>query len=120
MNDILTVGVHNSYHVRADPRVLALIKAAAPSRWQGLDYDHEPLATQLDDGARALELDLVYDPKGGRFAHPKGARLAGLPEDPAYVAAMSVPGFKVLRFPSTRRPMTPWTRSSRGSSPPRP
>lgn len=98
MNDIQTVGVHNSYHVRADAKVLALIKAAAPTRWQGLDYDHEPLDAQLDDGARALELDLVDDPQGGRFAHPRGARLAGLPEDPAYVAAMSAPGFKVLHI----------------------
>jgi hypothetical protein len=98
MNDILTVGVHNSYHVRADPKVLGLIKAAAPTRWQGLDYDHGPLADQLNDGARALELDLVHDPKGGRFAHPRGARLVGLPEDPAYVAAMSAPGFKVLHI----------------------
>jgi hypothetical protein len=98
MNDILTVGVHNSYHRRADPKVMALIKAAAPTRWQGLDYDHEGLAAQLDDGARALELDLVYDPAGGRFAHPAGARLAGLPEEPAYVAAMSAPGLKVLHI----------------------
>jgi hypothetical protein len=98
MNDILTIGVHNSYHRRALPPVMALIKAAAPTRWQGLDYDHEPLAEQLDDGARALELDLVYDPQGGRFAHPAGARLARIPEDPAYVAAMSKPGFKVLHI----------------------
>jgi hypothetical protein len=98
MNDILTVGVHNSYHERAAPPVLALIKAAAPTRWQGLDYDHEPLDAQLDDGARALEIDLVYDPEGGRFAHPAGARLAHLPEDPAYVAAMSRPGLKVLHI----------------------
>ena len=48
--------------------------------------------------ARALELDLVYDPQGGRFAHPAGQKLAGLPEDPAYVAAMSTPGFKVLHI----------------------
>jgi hypothetical protein len=98
MNDILTVGVHNSYHRIDDPKVLALVKAAAPRRWQGLDYDHEGLAAQLDDGARALELDLVYDPAGGRFAHPAGARLAGLADDPAYVAAMSAPGFKVLHI----------------------
>jgi hypothetical protein len=98
MNDILTVGVHNSYHRLADPKVMALIRAAAPRQWQGLDYDHEPLAAQLDDGARALEIDLVYDPAGGRFAHPAGARLAGLPEDPAYVAAMSRPGIKVLHI----------------------
>ena len=99
MNDILTVGTHNSYHEVARPQVMALIRAAAPRQWQGLDYDHsETLDEQLDDGARALELDLVYDPQGGRFAHPAGARLAGLPDDPAYVAAMSRPGFKVLHI----------------------
>ena len=99
MNDILTVGTHNSYHEVARPQVMALIRAAAPKQWQGLDYDHsEPLDQQLDDGARALELDLVYDPQGGRFAHPAGARLAGLADDPAYAAAMSRPGFKVLHI----------------------
>ena len=96
MNDILSVGVHNSYHRVADTRVMALIKAAKPRTWMGLDYDHDGQAALLDDGARALELDLVYDPKGGRFAHPAGAKLAGLPEEPAYVAAMSAPGLKVL------------------------
>ena len=98
LNDILTVGVHNSYHRVADPEVLALIKSAKPRTWMGLDYDHDGQAALLDDGARALELDLVYDPNGGRFAHPAGAKLTGLPEDPAYVAAMSAPGLKVLHI----------------------
>ena len=96
LNDILTMGTHNSYHVRTPDKIMALIKLAAPKLWQGLDYSHGPLLDQLNDGARALELDLVYDPQGGRFAHPAGLRLSGLPEDPAYVAAMSKPGFKVL------------------------
>jgi hypothetical protein len=98
LNDILTVGTHNSYHMRTPPPVMALIKAASPTRWQGLDYGHPPLVGQLDDGARALELDLVYDPDGGRFAHPAGARLAGVALAPDYVAAMSKPGFKVLHI----------------------
>jgi len=96
LNDILTMGTHNSYHVRTPDKIMALIKLAAPKLWQGLDYSHGPLLDQLNDGARALELDLVYDPQGGRFAHPAGLKLSGLPEDPAYVAAMSKPGFKVL------------------------
>jgi hypothetical protein len=96
LNDILTMGTHNSYH-QLSP-VLALIKAAAPKTWQGLDYQHPPLVDQLSDGARALELDLVYDPEGGRFAHPAGLKLAGLPTPPDYVAAMSRPGFKVLHI----------------------
>jgi hypothetical protein len=98
LNDILTMGTHNSYHVRTPEKVMALIRAVAPKAWQGLDYNHGPLLGQLDDGARALELDLVYDPQGGRFAHPAGLKLAGIPEDPAYVAAMSKPGFKVLHI----------------------
>jgi len=96
LNDILTMGTHNSYHLRTPEKIMALIRLAAPKLWQGLDYSHGPLLGQLNDGARALELDLVYDPQGGRFAHPAGLKLAGLPEDPAYVATMSKPGFKVL------------------------
>jgi hypothetical protein len=97
LNDILTVGTHNSYHQRS-PVLMTLIKSFSPKGWQGLDYGHPPLKQQLDDGARALELDLVYDPQGGRFAHPAGLTLEHLPEDPAYVAAMSRPGFKVLHI----------------------
>jgi hypothetical protein len=96
LNDIMTVGTHNSYHMRTPPQVMALIRAAAPTRWQGLDYGHPPLIDQLNDGARALELDLVYDPEGGRFAHPAGLRLTNTPIPDDYVATMSRPGFKVL------------------------
>jgi Phosphoinositide phospholipase C, Ca2+-dependent len=98
LNDLMTVGTHNSYHVRTPEKIMALIRGVAPKAWVGLDYSHPPLLEQLDDGMRALELDLVFDPQGGRFAHPAGLKLAGLPEDPTYVAAMSKPGFKVLHI----------------------
>jgi hypothetical protein len=98
LNDLTTVGTHNSYHVRTPDKVMALIRGVAPKTWVGLDYSHPPLLEQLNDGMRALELDLVYDPQGGRFSHPVGLKLAGLAEDPAYVAAMSRPGFKVLHI----------------------
>ena len=98
LNDLMTVGTHNSYHVRTPEKIMALIRSVAPKGWEGLDYSHPDLLEQLNDGMRALELDLVFDPKGGRFAHPAGLKLAGLPEDPAYVAAMSKPGFKVLHI----------------------
>ncbi len=98
LNDLMTVGTHNSYHVRTPEKIMALIRGVAPKAWVGLDYSHPPLLEQLNDGMRALELDLVFDPQGGRFAHPAGLKLAGLPDDPAYVAAMSRPGFKVLHI----------------------
>ena len=96
LNDILTVGTHNSYKQAIPPPIMALIRAAAPKSAFGLDYHHGPLADQLDDGARALELDLAMDPKGGLYAHPMGMKLAGLAPSDAYVAAMSRPGVKVL------------------------
>jgi hypothetical protein len=98
LNDILTVGTHNSYHLRAHPKIMAIMQRAAPDRWWHLDYAHPPLIDQLNDGVRGLELDVVYDPEGGRYAHPMGLTHAGLAEDPAYVAAMSRPGFKVLHI----------------------
>ena len=96
LNDLMTVGTHNSYKQAIAPKIFAMIKAAAPKDALGLDYHHAPLDIQLDDGARALELDVVYDPQGGRFAHPLGPKMTGEAEDPAYVAAMSKPGFKVM------------------------
>ena len=98
LNDILTMGTHNSYKQAIAPPLMALVKAAAPKDWQGLDYHHPPLAEQLDDGARALELDVAYDPAGGRFAHPAGLTLIGKTPEADYLAAMSRPGFKVLHI----------------------
>jgi len=54
------------------------------------------LSEQLDGGARAIELDVAYDPNGGLFAHPLGAALTGTPPPADYTEAMSKPGFKVL------------------------
>lgn len=47
LNHIQSLGTHNSYHLRGDPVV-------DPSH----EYDHLPLAAQLDLGVRAFELDI--------------------------------------------------------------
>ena len=96
LNDLMTVGTHNSYKQAITPRLFAMISRAAPKAAPSLEYHHPALAEQLDDGARGLELDVVYDPQGGRYAHPLGPNMAGEPVDAAYVAAMSRPGYKVL------------------------
>jgi Phosphoinositide phospholipase C, Ca2+-dependent len=98
MNDILTVGTHNSYKQAISKPIMEIIRRASPTRWHGLDYSHAPLIEQLDDGARAIELDVFYDPEGGRFAHPAGMTMTeqAIPAD--YVAAMSHPGFKVMHI----------------------
>jgi len=101
VNDIVTIGTHNSYKQAIDPKIFALIEKAAPKVAPTIDYAHRPLSDELNDGARAIEIDVAYDPKGGLFAHPLGPKMVGLPEDPGYAAAMSKPGFKVLHFQDT-------------------
>ncbi len=98
VNDIVTIGTHNSYKQAIDPRIFALVQKSSAKTAPGLDYAHRPLDEELDDGARAIEIDVAYDPKGGLFAHPLGPKLVGETVSDDYVAAMSKPGFKVLHF----------------------
>lgn len=99
LNDLFTVGTHNSYKQAIPPADYQLIAAANPKVAEGLDYTHKALTAELDAGARQLEIDVVYDPQGGRYAHPKIAELTHTTLDPAWVAAMQKPGFKVVHVP---------------------
>jgi len=96
LNDILTVGTHNSYKAPIPDKIMALVRMGSRKAAAGLDYSHLPLSYQLSDGARAIELDVVYDPKGGLYAHPAGAAMTGLTVSDDYVAVMMKPGFKVM------------------------
>jgi hypothetical protein len=96
LNDILVVGTHNSYKQAIDPKIMALIAGKSQALAASLDYSHIALDKQLDDGARALELDVVYDPKGGLFAHPLGPAVVGEALPAGYSDAMMKPGFKVM------------------------
>jgi len=96
LNDILVVGTHNSYKQAIDPKIMALIASRSPQIAASIDYSHIPLDQQLDDGARALELDVAYDPKGGLFAHPLGPLLTGVALPAGYSDIMMKPGFKVM------------------------
>lgn len=103
MNQIQALGSHNSYHTGIDPALFAYLHAKYGSRMNGLEYSHLPIERQLDMGLRALEIDVVYDPNGGLYAHPVGMeiekknKLAGPPYDPE--ALMQKPGFKVIHVP---------------------
>ncbi|WP_298745262.1 phosphatidylinositol-specific phospholipase C1-like protein [uncultured Brevundimonas sp.] len=96
LNDLLMVGTHNSYKEAMPASLMALLRQADPGRADGLDYSHQPLSRQLDDGARQLEIDVYYDPEGGRFLNPAGLAVAGLTLDPVRRAALAEPGFKVM------------------------
>lgn len=97
MNDITAVGTHNSYKLAIPQDELAAMVAVNPGA-VGLDYAHRPLAEQLDAGARQLELDVLNDPEGGRYARPLTALGEGYAADSAFVATMERPGFKTLHM----------------------
>jgi hypothetical protein len=99
LNDIVTVGTHNSYKQAIDPKLFQFLAVKAPRIAPALDYSHPlSLSEQLGDGARAIELDVAYDPNGGLFAHPLGPSLIGEKLPDGYSDYMSNPGFKVLHF----------------------
>ena len=101
LNDIQVLGSHNSYKAAIDASLMRLLRQENPEQARALDYAHPPLQRQLDEGLRSLELDVYYDPEGGRYADPHGIELVrrkGLPPGPVYdpKGLMDEPGFKVL------------------------
>jgi hypothetical protein len=100
INQIQVIGSHNSYKQAIEPALMQLLMATDSARFLPLDYSHISLREQLDLGLRKLEIDLVHDPQGGRFAKPLGIEL--LKQKGQLVASydeagkMQQPGFKVL------------------------
>ena len=87
VNDVAVIGTHNSYKLAMPAETMAKLRTAAPEMADALDYAHRPLAEQLDAGARQLEIDVNYDPRGGHYARGSS--------DPK----LRRPGFKVLHIP---------------------
>ena len=98
LNQIQVLGTHNSYKEAIAPVEMAAIRASNPKAADELDYSHPPLAVQLDAGARAIELDVVLDPEGGRYDDPMGLRLAAGKTLPYDAAPMRRPGLKVFHI----------------------
>ena len=100
LNQIQVVGSHNSYKGAIEPALMQALMARDSATFRSLDYQHIPLPAQLDRGLRKLELDVVHDPQGGRYARPLGIALVKqsgqtpLPFDS--LGRMNSPGFKVL------------------------
>ncbi|WOK09169.1 phosphatidylinositol-specific phospholipase C1-like protein [Imperialibacter roseus] len=101
MNQTQVIGSHNSYKIGIEKPLMDLIVSQNPEA-KGLAYEHISITNQLDLGLRSLEIDVVYDPEGGRFSHPKGLEMLtsmGLEPAPYKTEAMNKPGFKVLHVP---------------------
>jgi Phosphoinositide phospholipase C, Ca2+-dependent len=104
LNQIQVIGSHNSYNLGFAPSEEKFASSQNPHEYEALEYRHATLTAQLNGGVRQLEIDIVQDPHGGRFAHPKIVALtkqAGLPPDADFDPnrEMDKPGFKVIHIP---------------------
>lgn len=98
LNQIQTVGSHNSYHMRSTQAEYEVREALAPAFNIGLDYEHPPLGVQFSSQrVRQIELDVFADPDGGLYSDPLIRSVADEgPLPPADKAVMDAPGIKVL------------------------
>ena len=96
LNHIQIIGSHNSYKKFIDPALEKILSVAASERIKTLHYDHESLSKQLDRGLRSLEIDVLYDPEGGRYANPAGLYLTRGSLSAQEKQVLSQPGYKVL------------------------
>ena len=106
LNQIQTIGTHNSYHIAPHPSVMKLIRSVMPGQADSISYTHRPLSEQLGLlGMRKFELDLFHDTKGGTYSSPAGAVMTnGSNWKKKYPEfddeAMSKPGMKIIHFPN--------------------
>ena len=101
MNDLTAVGTHNSYKLAIPDAELQAMIDVNPGA-VALDYSHRSLVEQLDAGARQIEIDVLNDPQGGRYARPLsvlGRPGQGAPVSAAFAETMARPGFKTLHMP---------------------
>ena len=96
LNQTQVIGSHNSYKSSMPAPILEYLRKINPGAAASLEYDHLPLSQQLDLGLRNLELDVFHDPKGGRYANPKG--LSMLPEGTVFDSKKELlePGLKLF------------------------
>ena len=102
INEIQIIGSHNSYRLKTYEPIYQLAQNTAgllpgvpdPDGW---DYTHPPLEEQFDLGVRKIELDLYYDPDGGRFANRAGNQLVQEPVESG-IPELDQPGFKVIHI----------------------
>ena len=102
IDQLQSVGTHNSYKIRIPDNELAIIKERNPDAGVTLDYSHESLAAQLDKGARQLEIDPSDDPKGGMFSTPLMLKLLAekkMTPEPYDLSVLAQPGIKVIHVP---------------------
>lgn len=103
INKLQFLGSHNSYRIKNDTLWNELnrwkhpfTKTFVTNSW---NYTHLPLDTQLTKyGIRSLELDIYYDPQGGRYYKQKGNKKIKNSVN-SNIEDLNKPGLKVMHVP---------------------
>ena len=102
LNHVQVIGSHNSYKEAIEPVLFSALSALDSTRFKSLEYEHVSLTQQLNVGLRKLELDVFYDPEGGRYASPYGLEVVkqegGEPLEYDPDGELLQPGYKVLHI----------------------
>ena len=104
INSLQVIGSHNSYKQAIEPSLLQIIQKQTAQSFEELQYSHVSLREQLEKyKLRNLEIDVVYDPMGGRYANPLGLSLLkeqGIdPMSYDTKKRMNSKGFKTIHVP---------------------
>lgn len=100
LNQLQVIGSHNSYKRAIEPDLFKFIQAKDSSKsLNSLQYEHLSITEQLNLGLRNLEVDVLADSKGGKYAKPKGLEMVKAAHPYDVEGLMSKPGFKVLHIP---------------------
>lgn len=105
LNEIQSIGTHNSYHLSPPLEVLAAVGIGSQASAEALDYSRKPIRYQLEElRIRQLELDIYADPLGGLFSEPlaydpKRKNAVGTEANPNVDGVLDLPGFKILHSP---------------------
>ncbi len=103
LNEIQVIGSHNSYRLKTYQPMydfLQSISGILPASLNPdeLDYTHLPLDRQFSEyGIRQIELDIYYDPAGGRFYNRQGNQLISEPAE-SNIPELNQPGFKLIHI----------------------
>ncbi len=104
INEIQIIASHNSYRKLTHKPIFRWVKffkplippAYDPLAW---DYQHLPLPEQFDQyNVRGIELDIYYDPQGGRYYKRKGNWLV-FQSAKSRNPELLKPGFKLIHIP---------------------
>ncbi len=106
INELQYLASHNSYRIKTNPAIFDFViglydtglipDGLNPNEW---DYNHVSIPEQMEDyHLRSFEIDVYYDPDGGRFYNRGGNTLVGQSSE-SNIPELLEPGYKVMHIP---------------------